>query len=62
MNIFKAIKQFISDYLEDVLIFSGLSIMVIATFLLSKIAGMYCLGGVLLGLGAYFIKFPTKRG
>jgi hypothetical protein len=58
----KKIIRFITDYLEDILIFSGLIAIIIATFLLSKIAGIYCLGGCLFGLGVYFTKFPTKRG
>lgn len=48
-------------YLEDLLIVSGLIIIVKATFLLSKLAGMYCLGFVLLMLGIYFAKNPPSE-
>lgn len=49
-------------YIEDILILSGLTVIVITTFLLSKIAGLYCLGAVLFGLGVYFsISPPEKR-
>lgn len=45
-----------SRYVEDILIFSGLSCIVYATFQVGKIAGFYCLGGVLLALGVYFTR------
>lgn len=51
----------ISNFLEDILIFSGLTCIVIATFLLSKIAGIYVLGIALLGLGIYFTKCPLRK-
>jgi hypothetical protein len=47
---------------EDILIFTGLYFIILATFMLSKIAGLYCLGGLLLGLGVYFGLFPIKKG
>ena len=52
---------FINQYLEDILIISGLAFIVKATFLLSKIAGLYCIGVFLLGLGIYFTKYPLQR-
>lgn len=52
--------MFIIKYLEDLLIISGLIVIIKATFLLSKIGGMYALGLVLLGLGAYFTKYPLQ--
>lgn len=52
---------FIMGYLEDILIISGLTFIVKATFLLSKIAGIYCIGVFLLALGIYFTKFPPQR-
>lgn len=54
--------NFIKKYIEDILIFSGLTLMVGTTFLLSKIAGLYCLSVVLLSLGVYFAKNPPERG
>lgn len=53
--------KMIIKYLEDLLILSGLTTIVIATFLVSKIGGLYCLGAVLLGLGIYFTKYPLQR-
>jgi len=50
------------NYLEDILIVSGLILIIIATFLLSAIAGLYCFGAVLLGLGIWFAKYPFKKG
>lgn len=49
-------------YIEDILIFGGLVLTIIATFLWSKIAGLYVLGGCLFGLGVYFAKYPLKKG
>jgi len=57
----RCLRSVISNYVEDILIISGLMIMIKATFLLSKIAGLYALGGVLLLLGLYFARNPTER-
>jgi hypothetical protein len=54
-------KKIITKYLEDILIFSGLLIIIITTFLLSKIIGLYATGIILFGLGVYFSKYPVKR-
>lgn len=54
--------KFIKNYIEDILIISGLTVMVGTTFFISKIAGFYTLGTVLLGLGVYFSKNPPGRG
>lgn len=70
-NVLKYIKNklkdvhliaFITKYLEDILILGGLTVIVKTTFLLSKIAGMYTLGFILLALGFYFAKHPPERG
>lgn len=53
--------KFIARFLEDILVLSGLLIIIIATFLISKIAGLYVTGVVLFGLGVYFSIFPLKR-
>lgn len=56
-NLFKLLIK----YLEDILILSGLTIIVMATFFISKIAGLYSLGATLFGLGIYFARYPIKR-
>ncbi len=45
-------------HVEDVLILSGLSCLVGATFSWSPLAGWYALGLVLTGLGAWFAGHP----
>lgn len=54
-------KKLIKNYIEDILILSGLAVLVTTTFLFSKIAGLYSLGAVLFGLGVYFARYPIKR-
>ena len=54
--------KFITKYIEDALIFSGLAVIVTATFLWSSIAGIYTIGVCLLGLGVWFARNPVKRG
>lgn len=51
----------ILKYLEDILIFSGLAVIVATTFLVSKIIGLYVLGFVLFGLGAFFARHPPRK-
>lgn len=53
--------KLILNYIEDILILSGLIIIVVATFLVSEIMGLYTLGIELLGLGIYFTKYPLIR-
>jgi len=53
--------KFTTNYIEDILIISGLTIIVTATFLLSTIAGLYCLGCVFLALGIYFTVCPIRK-
>lgn len=60
--VIKAIKKVLSNYIEDFLIISGLAVIVTATFLLSTIAGLYCMGGCLLALGVYFTVYPIRKG
>jgi len=50
----------ILKYIEDILIISGLLLIIIATFLISVIAGIYLLGLVLFGLGIFFTRHPPK--
>ena len=54
-------KNIMTKYMEDILILSGLLIIIIATFLISIIAGLYITGITLFGLGVYFSKYPLKR-
>ncbi|WP_019850635.1 hypothetical protein [Desulfitobacterium sp. PCE1] len=55
-------KVLLLDYLEDFLIFMGLLLIMLATFLLNSIAGIYATGIILFLLGVYFIRFPIKKG
>lgn len=55
------LKKIITKYLEDILILSGLLIIIGATFLVSKIIGLYVTGVALFGLGVYFSKYPLKE-
>lgn len=60
-NVKKIISRcegFILKYIEDFFIISGLILITIATFLLSKIIGMYVLGAILFGLGVFFSRHP----
>lgn len=57
----EVIKTFIRLTIEDILILSGLAVIVVATFLLSFIAGLYCLGSVLFGLGVYAAIKESQR-
>lgn len=50
----------ILNYIEDIFIVSGLLLIIIATFLVSIIAGIYVLGVVLFGLGIFFTRHPPK--
>jgi len=49
------------NYIEDILILSGLAVIVTTTFCVSTTAGFYCLGAVLLGLGIYFANNPIEK-
>lgn len=60
--VLQGLKVILSRYIEDLLIFSGLFCLVFATFQVGRIAGFYCLGGILLALGVYFTKNPIGRG
>lgn len=50
----------LGKYAEDILIALGLVAIITATFLLNTIAGVYTLGGCMLGLGIWFTKHPIK--
>lgn len=51
----------IIKYIEDILILSGLIIIIVATFLVSRILGLYILGIILFGLGVFFSRHPPKE-
>lgn len=51
----------ILKYLEDILIFSGLAVIVVTTFLVSKVLGLYALGFTLFGLGVFFARHPPRK-
>lgn len=57
-----AIKAIIMGFFEDIMIFTGLGFIVFATFVLSTVAGFYCLGACLFGLGVWFTRHPIKKG
>jgi hypothetical protein len=50
----------LKKWIEDILILSGLGFIILATFLLSTVAGFYVLGVCLFGLGLWFTKYPPK--
>lgn len=56
------IKQFLLNHAEDFLIFIGLFLVILATFLLNTIAGIYVTGIILFLQGVYFTKFPIRKG
>lgn len=56
------IKQFIVQNNVEVLIFSGLFFIVLASFLLNIIAGFYILGISFIGFAVFLLKFPSSRG
>lgn len=56
----KNIKVVFYNYIEDILIFLGLIIIVCTTLKLSLYIGMYILGVILIILGIYFAKNPLK--
>lgn len=55
------IKKCVTKYIEDILIFSGLLVIIIATFLVARIIGLYITGLILFGLGVYFSRNPLKE-
>jgi len=59
--IIKIIKAGIKNYIEDVFILSGLFLIIKTTFYINKLAGLYLLGVILLLLGIYFARNPTKK-
>lgn len=60
-RVWSTFERITEEYIEDSLIFLGLFCIVYATFQIGKIAGFYCLGGCLLGLGVYFTRHPIRK-
>ena len=60
-DILKKIKNIFCDYIEDILIFLGLLIIVSITLKLDFYIGMYVLAIILIVLGIYFAKNPLTR-
>jgi len=57
----KKIKKFFCNYIEDILIFLGLTIIALTTLKLDFYIGMYVLALILIVLGIYFAKNPLTR-
>lgn len=51
----------LSKFTEDFFIFLGLILIVIATFMINKVAGIYILGFVFLVIGLLLARKPPKR-
>jgi hypothetical protein len=51
----------LASIMEDIFILSGLGFIIWATFLLSKIAGIYILGATLVIIGLYLARYPTRK-
>ena len=54
------ILKILSAYIEDFFILTGLFLIIIATFLLSEIIGLYVLGFILIGIGVMFTRIRPK--
>lgn len=50
--------RLIKEYIEDLLILSGITLIVVAAFKISIIVGLVLLGLVLIAMGVLFIRFP----
>ena len=55
------VKKLVLKYIEDIFIIGGLILIVIATFLISRIIGTYVLGMVLFGIGIFLSRHPPKE-
>ena len=60
-KIVKKICHFLKEHVDDMLIFSGLGVLVATTFLINTIAGLYTLGAVLFLLGIFFAITSSRR-
>lgn len=55
------IIKFISSYIEDILIFIGLLMLVITTYKINNIAGSYLLSVIFILIGILISKKPPKN-
>ena len=56
-------KSWLADYAEDLLIVAGLGVIVVASFLVHMILGLYVLGAVMVGVGFMLARgLGGKRG
>ena len=61
MKKFISILKILSNYSEDFFIFLGLVLIVTATFMINKIAGIYVLGFLLIFIGVLIARKPKER-
>lgn len=59
-NLIKVLK-ILSGYVEDFFIFIGLFLIIIATFIVNIIAGIYTLGFICLAIGFILARQPPRR-
>lgn len=52
---------FLGAFVEDLLIFIGLTLIITATFTLNRIAGIYSLGFILLIIGLIMARRPPRK-
>ena len=55
------ILRVLGKFAEDIFILTGLIFIVVATFMLSEIAGIYVLGIILLLIGLLMARKPKER-
>ena len=60
-NMKNTIIKFISSYIEDILIFIGLLMLVITTYKINNIAGSYLLSVIFILIGILISKKPPKN-
>lgn len=56
----KTVKKIVNN-IDDISIFSGLSVLIFTTFLVNVIAGLYTLGTVLFVFGVFIAKTSSKK-
>jgi hypothetical protein len=57
---FNRIKEIIVQNNVEILMFLGLFFITLASFILNLILALYVLGGILLALGVFLLRFPSK--
>ena len=61
MNKLIKILIFLGAFVEDFLIFIGLTLIIAATFTLNRVAGIYSLGFILLIIGLIMARRPPRK-